>query len=214
MKKVSLCNALRICAVAACVVLPVTGHATVVFSTLPPAGTPQAGIGQLVGIDSIGGSPAISNRFAATVAGRLTDIQLGLYLIAGGGSTATVTLNADNAGMIGALLATGTGTPTVDTASRVASTTPAFLDVAMSSALLAANTFYWVTVAAGSPPDNWLISTTPGTTVGGPNGSQNPFLYQFGVNVAGPTAVPEPMSIALVGLGLAGLAVGRRKRRV
>jgi hypothetical protein len=80
-----------------------------------------------------------------------------------------------------------------------------------------AGTTYWLTIIAALPvPPNWGWYTSAGgdgTSVFEFFGNRDPLPFDFAFDLTG-TAVPEPGSCILVGIGLAGIRVIKYRRRV
>ena len=176
------------------------------------------------GVDSINpvnGVGPIADSFFSSKAQRLSDVELALSR-ANLGSTGslTVSLLSDSASNPGSFLA-NLGT----ISDSLLDSTLKLVDLSGFGAIdLAANTRYWIKVAASSGSSaNWSWSTDiSGTGVAGERYSNKLGVYS---NSGGPyqmlvssmdftggtTGVPEPSSIALFAAGIAAYAFGRHR---
>ena len=85
---------------------------------------------------------------------------------------------------------------------------------------LASNTTYWISIlndTANDTNDNWYWTTSDSTSGNGAQrfgdgGAWSDVGDEFAFYLTGRTVVPEPASMTLLGLGLAGLVARRRKK--
>jgi hypothetical protein len=191
-----------------------------------PIGNGNAGLG-------VPGLGPLADSFSTTTAGTLSDVQLELQLM----GVAT--------GQITAYLYSDTGAPSPGTSlytlgtivDSSVSNSGSIIDLSGLSYALAANTRYWIYLADSSAPGTpgtslwWYAeATNAGTGVAGEYNytagatpqviANNDFVqygtgpYQMSVTI-NTTAIPEPTSAVLLGIGFAGsvLVVGRVRRQ-
>lgn len=193
----------------AALVASTNSHATILYDSItqPNAGNDPVQTGGPMGDSFSTGATAVN----------LTDVKMLLSGNPASGASFEVSLLSDNATHPGSLIAV---LQTI--ADSVLTSSLAQVDVAFSPVALAANTRYWIKL---STTDNSSASwgyTTGGTgvNVSGeysfnshvPNGYDvrlGGYLMQ--VTAADAATVPEPTAFSLMGIGLVGMAFGKRK---
>jgi hypothetical protein len=179
-----------------------TGGSPLLFSTLPAnswhIGTTQTFLN-------------VAESFTPATTLRLGTINLGLIRGAGSGNL-VVQIAASSAGQPGSVLETLTTSSFPTSASIVGLTSTL-------QTTLTAGTTYWVIVSASGTLDlYWQIGAPRGTDFtlsggGGWNASSGSSRGAVEILSAAATSVPEPSSLAMLGIGLAGVWIWRRKRQ-
>jgi hypothetical protein len=210
--RIAMVAALGLLAVAA------SARADVAFSDFGPGDTFNTTTGlSIFGSGAFSGALGMATNeaeFTSAASGSLTSVEVAVGYD-GGPNSFTVTLYADNAGSPGTALESFslTNAPAFGT-----SFTPeTFTSVSLPT--LTAGTSYWLGVAASDPNSStdgaWNFNSMGalGTDVRPPNApATSTTLPAFAVNV---TAVPEPSSLALGLVGVAGaVGYGWRRRNV
>jgi hypothetical protein len=185
-------------------------RAAVVFSNLGPGDTFDTNFTWLIGgsvnnIDIAGTFVVGGSAFAFNSAELVVRHQ-------SGPNSYSVFLLSDVGGAPGAILETIPLTGIPGTATLV-------LADASDSVILAPNTTYWLALDATSPTSGgWFFNSTGDTgvasrTANGP-WSVSPGLTAPAFRINGtPAGVPEPMTLALIGLGLAVVGIAFRRKK-
>jgi len=125
--------------------------------------------------------------------------------------------HSDSAGAPGSVLASGAGNNVVATLSGYnwccggGNAWLVTFDLP-STFTASAGTSYWLELGGAGGPNPWWVTTGPGNAVYLSYGAVSS-QYDHDVAFYLTSAVPEPDTLALFGLGLAGLAVARRFKR-
>jgi hypothetical protein len=191
-----------------CLLAAGPARAGILFSNLGPGDTYDTSVGYTIGLGFTQG-----DAFTPSATANLSDIGMALNFAFGDSHDVTVQLRADAGGQPGAVIETYSATTT----GQFGSQNPLVFVDSTSHPLLLAGTQYWVIASSDSGSDNpWnlnstgdsgphALSTDGGTTFSVVTKTRGAFLVEG-------TAVPEPASLTLLGLGAIALA-GYRLRR-
>lgn len=198
-----------------------TAQAGIVYNNGGPSNVNGYGIGGVVG----GGSMGLTSADDFTVAATTNIDSVGFYFnnyngIAGWNGQISYAIRANNGGNVGAVLASGTGlnvTPVQGGFNWCCGTNNSYLvtfDLQAAFNAIGGQTYWLELGGAGGPSPWWVTSSShtgnAGRTYGG-QGTGSDFAFYLADD--GRQSVPEPASLALVGLSLAGLAAARRRKQ-
>jgi hypothetical protein len=196
----------------ASVLLAGSANAQLAFSSFGPGDTYNTGSGATIsGATSIPGPWTQASQFTSAATGIVDVVRVATFFVTGNGNTNIQLLN-DNNDLIGNWFL-GFGYTDTESNSHIHSATNPFDNVVLN-----AGQKYWMRMYTDDP-DGWFAwnysTTTNGRVAfsqdGGSNWSyaDNATLMAFDVNLR---PVPEPASMAALGLGVVGLLARRRKK--
>lgn len=172
----------------------------------------------------IGGGSSTADDFSIAAGGTIRSV--GFYFqnyngITGWDQQVTYAIRADASGIPGTVLATSSAqnvTPTLSSFAWCCGGGNAWLvefDLA-ADFVAAAGDIYWLELSgAGGPTPWWVTASAQGDGNGVTNGGSNNYEFAFylnDTNIGQVQPVPEPASLVLVVIGLAGLASARRRK--
>jgi len=217
---------MKIAAISLLLIVARQAKADIIYSNLGPSNSFDPIDGYYVNGSNFN-NQVIAQQFTPGVTSTFQDAIVALSDFAGSGSQVVVSLETDAGGQPGVILEQLTvgGFSAYPGGSLVTATSN------LHPTLLA-GTNYWLVLSASSPTDDgvWMFNTIGDTSTGGnflfnqsgsttgpwnPDNGTTRSAFEIDGNPTGASAVPEPATLALLGLGIFGLAgYGWRQRKM